>query len=398
MVKFEVTWLEDRSDDAVLVELRRVAALAPGRHLTRDMFNSHARISSSTAERRFGSWSEATRRAGLAGALPDYSATAILEDLRRVSNSSQSAPFTMAFYSERGHYSGSKVVRLFGGWREALKAAGIGTRYAGPPITERMKSKPGRAMSEEAILGRIRDVSVRLGRSSLAGADIARNSEISQYLMHQRFGSVSAALKRAGVEHARIGRRYSENDLFENLLRVWTHYGRAPSGREMGRPPSKLHSNTYVKRYGGWRKALKAFVARANSELDVDTGLQPQPDPPMRAEQSEQTESTPVAPTRTGGHRPHDQSGPRSTLAGPARRAVASDADRRNPSIGLRFKVLQRDHFKCVLCGDHPARNAECILHVDHLIPWSKGGKTREGNLRTLCASCNIGRGNRFAD
>jgi 5-methylcytosine-specific restriction endonuclease McrA len=60
--------------------------------------------------------------------------------------------------------------------------------------------------------------------------------------------------------------------------------------------------------------------------------------------------------------------------------------------------VLHRDRFKCMLCGDHPARNAECVLHVDHVIPWSKGGKTSEDNLRTLCATCNVGRGNRFAD
>ncbi|OPF97565.1 HNH endonuclease [Rhodopseudomonas palustris] len=60
--------------------------------------------------------------------------------------------------------------------------------------------------------------------------------------------------------------------------------------------------------------------------------------------------------------------------------------------------MLHRDRFKCVLCGDHPARNVECNLHIDHLVPWSKGGKTREDNLRTLCAMCNMGRGNRFTD
>ena len=62
------------------------------------------------------------------------------------------------------------------------------------------------------------------------------------------------------------------------------------------------------------------------------------------------------------------------------------------------FKVLQRDRFKCVLCGDHRGRNQECVLNVDHQIPWSKGGKTREDNLRTLCATCNVGRGDRFTD
>ena len=62
------------------------------------------------------------------------------------------------------------------------------------------------------------------------------------------------------------------------------------------------------------------------------------------------------------------------------------------------WKVLQRDRFKCVLCGDNPAHNAKCVLHVDHIVPWSKGGKTRDDNLRTLCAECNVGRSNRFCD
>ena len=68
----------------------------------------------------------------------------------------------------------------------------------------------------------------------------------------------------------------------------------------------------------------------------------------------------------------------------------------RDVPLGLRFRVLSRDRFRCVLCGDNPPSNNECVLHVDHIIPWSRGGKTREENLRTLCAICNIGRGNRF--
>jgi hypothetical protein len=36
MAKFEITWLEDRSDEAVLAEIRRVAALTPDRRLTSD--------------------------------------------------------------------------------------------------------------------------------------------------------------------------------------------------------------------------------------------------------------------------------------------------------------------------------------------------------------------------
>jgi len=33
-------------------------------------------------------------------------------------------------------------------------------------------------------------------------------------------------------------------------------------------------------------------------------------------------------------------------------------------------------------------------LHVDHIEPWSRGGKTIEENLQTLCEKCNLGKSN----
>jgi len=244
MAKFEITWLEDSSDEAVLEEIRRIAALEPQRRLTAPVFDSHSKISSSAVGRRFGSWSEATRRAGLDEALPDYSDAAIVEDLRRVSELSPNDRFTSAFYSTQGRYSRSCIKRRFGGWRGALEAAGIGSRFVGPPTTERMISQPLRAMSDEEILARIRDVSAQLGKTSLAGADIEANSEISRDMMHRRFGSVSAALRQSGVEQVSLGRRHTEDEVFENLLKVWTHYGRAPTVSEMDLPPSTVGKNT----------------------------------------------------------------------------------------------------------------------------------------------------------
>jgi hypothetical protein len=162
----------------------------------------------------------------------------------------------------------------------------------------------------------------------------------------------------------------------------------------MDRTPSTVGKGTYIKRYGGWRKALKAFVERANSEADGDPALAPEQESSMLADPTDATESPTTGAAGTRRPQPAGQACARSRLAGRTPTNTRSE-DRRDPSIGLRFKVLKRDHFKCVLCGDHPARNPECVLHVDHVIPWSKGGKTQEDNLRTLCENCNIGRSNR---
>jgi hypothetical protein len=391
--KFEVNWLEDRSNEAVLDEIRRVAALNPGRRLTVRVFDSVARIKSTAIRERFGSWSEATRRAGLSDALPVYSKEEIIEDIKRVSDLIQNEPFTIELYQNLGRYSASTIKRYFEGWQLALTQAGLSDLYAGPEVTDRMKSQIGRAISDSEIIDEICKISERLGKESLSGADIEANSDISQSMMYRRFGSVSAALKRAGVKQVKHGKRYTEVQLFENLIAVWTHYGRAPSALEMDRPPSLAGQNAYIHRYGGWRKALRAFVEFANSETEagqlVATDVHP-------ADLNANGKTSAIVGGISKGKEVGDTLSVTHPRAAKPPRHIVPPEERRQPSIGLRFRVMQRDNFKCVLCGDHPARNVECVLHLDHIIPWSKEGRTTEDNLRTLCATCNIGRGNRF--
>lgn len=82
--------------------------------------------------------------------------------------------------------------------------------------------------------------------------------------------------------------------------------------------------------------------------------------------------------------------------------AVHSSADQRNDAQqergrltpSLRYDIMKRDGFRCVLCGASAKDGAK--LHVDHIFPVSKGGKTEPDNLRTLCESCNRGKGAKY--
>lgn len=65
---------------------------------------------------------------------------------------------------------------------------------------------------------------------------------------------------------------------------------------------------------------------------------------------------------------------------------------KRDASVKLRFDVFKRDNFKCCICGASPAKDVSIELHIDHIIPWSKGGETEIDNLQTLCSRCNIGK------
>lgn len=60
----------------------------------------------------------------------------------------------------------------------------------------------------------------------------------------------------------------------------------------------------------------------------------------------------------------------------------------------LRYDILKRDGFRCVLCGMSSKDGA--ILHVDHIVPIAKGGRTEPSNLRTLCERCNLGKSDKL--
>ncbi len=55
----------------------------------------------------------------------------------------------------------------------------------------------------------------------------------------------------------------------------------------------------------------------------------------------------------------------------------------------LRVQVLNRDGYKCCMCG---RSQKEVSLEVDHIVPASQGGTDDLGNLATLCHDCNIGK------
>ncbi|MBI3401651.1 MAG: HNH endonuclease [Acidobacteria bacterium] len=150
----------------------------------------------------------------------------------------------------------------------------------------------------------------------------------------------------AGLAADPSRRNIPDEELFDNLREAWIQLGRQPRRSEMGPPISRFGREPYVRRFGSWLAALRAFVGI--------TGSADQP----RSE----------------------------TAAGKAENP-------RYASLRLRFQVMQRDSFRCVTCGRSPATHTGLILHLDHVVPFSKGGRTELANLRTTCADCNLGKG-----
>ena len=286
--KFELRRLSDRSDQALIAEMQRVAGIITG-PITRESFSKVGKVHTTTLGNRFGSWEGALRAAGL---------------------------------EERLHPSNTRL-------------------------------------TDEEVIKELQSVAKKLGKTTLTIEDVREHSAVSAERLRRSWSSARKAFEAAGLSATALGKRFNDEERFENLLTVWTHYGRPPQYREMYQPPSKVGGKAYVKRYGSWIAALEAFVERINV-----------------GEPSAETEETGTASNT-----------PNQTARGP-----------RDVQLGLRFKVLQRDRFRCVLCGNNPPIDPHCVLHVDHINPWSLGGATELENLRTLCANCNVGRSNRYTE
>ena len=269
----------------------------------------------------------------------------LLGDLKAVAARLGKQTLSKAEYDEHGRFSSATIRNRLGSWNGALEQAGLST------------DKKRRYIPEQELLNDLKAAAERLGTDELSVEAYKRVGNFSSVTVTRAFGSWEKALLKVGLKvtgqyHPKI----SEEELLSNMASVWEAVGRQPKQGDFQAPLSKYAHDAYVRRYGSWRKALEEFVEVAGSgEVPV----------PAANEQPVVADS--VAATRR-------------------------NKTSRDPSWRLRFLVNRRDRFTCRACGRSPATHPGVVLHVDHIIAWSKGGETVLENLQTLCMECNIGK------
>lgn len=120
-------------DESILNELRRVSELLPPGPMTRDKFNSLARMSEGTVRKRFGTWHNALVAAGLGHreSRPGGGASAedVVAELKRVAKELETPGLTMHDIELYGKEATEKSIRRhFGVLQKALMAAGLEVR------------------------------------------------------------------------------------------------------------------------------------------------------------------------------------------------------------------------------------------------------------------------------
>jgi len=285
--------------------------------------------------------------------LTSYDDASMIAEIQRVAAIISTPCISIAAFDRLSKAHSTTLRNRFGGWRDVLTAAGLAHRYDDSNV---------RRTSEE-VIAELQRVAGILCTQRLGRKEFDKHGKFKQKAVTTAFGSWQAALEAAGLA-PRFIRDPSDQDCFENLLTVWTHYGRQPNFGEMKVAPSRITGKVYARKWQSWRKALHAFVQYAEHwETSGDLG---------EKSQSAEKESGLCDP-------------PDSAPQGP-----------RQIPVGLRYLALRRDRFRCVLCGASPATQLSCELQIDHVVPYSRGGPTVLENLRTLCAPCNLGKGSRL--
>lgn len=220
-----------------------------------------------------------------------------------------------------------------------------------------------RGASDDELLSEMRRCASVLGRETVTIAEFEQHGRCHPCTLQRRFGSWTTALKLAGLTQSRSKIGITNEELFENIKTMWLRLGRQPRYSEVRTPSSRFSAGTYENRFGSWTDALSAFVEWVNADsTDVsDSGTQEDQPSPSQSEPQ-------LVKRRT----------------------------RRDISERQRFRILVRDGFRCMACGASPITQPGVQLHVDHIVPWSKGGETLDENLETKCARCNLGKGNAF--
>ena len=300
----------------------------------------------------------------------DVPEEALLEDLKRVAEIIGTGRLSRSDYQKHGKFGTTTIERRFGGWNSAIIRIGL-------VVIETGNQKRETLVDEDSFFEDLRQVAVDLGKESITTGEYDQFGRFSRSGCCRKYGSWNILLQKAGLKPTPYrlgkGKEISDEELFQDIERVWIKLGRQPTINDVKNGEFNFAQNTFTRRFGGWRGALEAFVKYINSDSEDGTEVS--------NEDALGSISNELIVTDSNCQKPKQSN-------------FTTHKTRRDVNLRLRFRVMQRDKFKCCKCGKSPATDPTVIIQVDHVIPWSLGGETVMENLQTLCSECNYGKGN----
>ena len=284
----------------------------------------------------------------------------LLDDVKRVADLLETDILSRDIYKKYGKYSSSTIEKRFGSWKIALEKICISSVRGG------IKNANNINVNDEQLLEDLRATAKKLGLVTITSTLYDKHGKHGHHIICNRFGKWETALLKAGLEPSGFHSTITTEELLEEIERVWIKLGRQPTTSDIKSGASKYSLNSYVRKFGSWRKALEIFMEYINQDDKKEEG-------------SKQISHTQVD---------------NRNIPNGLNTTIKTRKTKRDINLRLRFLVMQRDNFKCCMCGRSPATTPNLVLHVDHIKPWSKGGETVFENLQTLCSDCNLGKSN----
>lgn len=292
----------------------------------------------------------------------------LLNDLLQVFRECQNTAFTRTYYRKHGKYSANTIERRFGTWNNALKRIGLPINHGGGGV-----KRHETCMSDDDFFADMQKIAKRLNKSYITTGEYDCYGKYDKSAMIRKYSSWDIILQKANLSSTpyRLGKnkQITDEELFQDIERVWIKLGRQPTIQDIHKGEFNFGQNTFVRRFGGWRNALEAFIQYINSADDSSNKIE---DDGKNTGKENPPHKTALVQESTATKKEHKTT--------------------RDINLRLRFKVMARDNFKCQICGRSPATDPKITLHIDHIIPWSKGGETIFENLQTLCSECNLGK------
>ena len=260
----------------------------------------------------------------------------------------------------------------FGSWAKAIE------RHCGL-FGARLQGRSGTRVTKGILADELRTVCSALAADLVTYQTYRdRGGTYSKGAFINHFGSWMNAVRAVGRVPGNE-RRYSKEELFGEMQRLWENLGQQPTWHEM-LAEGNISPGAYKRAFGSWKRAVVAFCNDRNS-----TVAEPEPS----VEVPGPAEPNSGLGGRTAPSADEREAGCMAGGALPKEEAVRPHP--RHPSPKLRWQVFVRDNFRCRYCG-RSQKSDGVKMDVDHIKPWIQGGPTTLDNLQLLCEECNLGK------
>ena len=207
-----------------------------------------------------------------------------------------------------------------------------------------------RKITNDELIEDLKNVAASLHADTVSLDEYNQHGRFRAVLLTQRLGSWERCLELAGLEQSPQTVRHPQDELLDDISRVWAMFGKRPTYSQMQKH-TKYSMEIYESKFGGFHNAIECF-ASYNVVPYLENVIAT-----LRNEVSAISTSPIIDPR-------------------------------------IRHSIFVRDGFCCCACGASPANDGGVTkLLVDHVIPLSKGGSNVFVNLITLCEQCKRSKG-----